>query len=65
MKSPPFLGLRKDEPSAIRRPGQTEKEKGKQAEIFPEECRKEQLTLPQNQAKNSEQSKNLWSLGED
>jgi len=37
MKSPSFLGLRKGEPSAIRRPGQTEKEKGKQAENFPEE----------------------------
>jgi len=37
MKSPSFLGLRKGEPSAVRMPDQTEKEKGKQAEIFPEE----------------------------
>jgi hypothetical protein len=35
MKSPPFLGLRKGEPSAIRRPGQTEKEKGEADGKFP------------------------------
>jgi hypothetical protein len=51
MKSPPFLGLRKGEPSAIRRP---EREgKGEANGTFPEEWRKEQLTLPKNQAKNS------------